>query len=116
MKNQFTLAFVFVILFAMILLYSRDKDNGDWNRRVAHYQSVSDSLQELVTDIQINVKQKDSIMLLYMSSLDKTLEELNKEARKNSAVITTNAMLQDSLISTYCHDMANLQQRPDVCK
>jgi hypothetical protein len=116
MKNQFTLALVFVVLFAILFLYSRDNDRDDWKDQVRHYQLVSDSLKQVVSGIHANVREKDSLILLYMTSLDQTLEELNKEARKNTSVISINASVQDSLIATYCRDMAKLNQRPDLCK
>jgi hypothetical protein len=116
MKNQFTLALVFVVLFAIILLYSNEKEHDDWDQKVAHYQRISDSLRYAIDEIHVNVKAKDSLILLYMASLDRTLEELNKEAKKNATVISDNAQIQDSLISTYCRDMAKLNQRPDVCQ
>ena len=117
MKNHFTFAFAFVVLFCVILLYySGYKNRNDWSHQIQHYQQISDSLAQVVTSMHSNVKEKDSLLLLYMASLDKTLEELNKEAKKNASVISMNATLQDSLIRTYCRDMAKLNQRPDLCK
>lgn len=116
MKNQFTLAFVFVLMFAIILLYAKDKERDDWEKKVAHYEIVSDSLRNVAALVHAHVKSRDSILLLYMASLDRTLEELNKEARKNSTVISDNARLQESLIASYCRDMALLSQVPSICK
>jgi hypothetical protein len=116
MKNQFTFAFIFVVLFAAIFLYSRGRDRNEWKHQVRHYQVVSDSLKSVIAGIHASVKQKDSLILLYMASLDQTLEELNKEAKKNMFVISVNAKVQDSLIAAYCRDMATLNQTPSVCK
>ena len=117
MKTRTFYIMMAIMAIAIIYLFVRPgNDEMDWNSRVQHYEHVSDSLQKSLIQVVEKTKEKDSLMLLYMVSIDKTLEELNKEGRKNMNVINQNAQRQDSLISKYCQDMLALDQTPDVCK
>jgi hypothetical protein len=115
-KRTIGLTALIIALALLLIFYRRGSADDDWKSRVEHYEKVSDSLQHVVKILHKDISEKDSLLLLYMISIDKTLEELNKEAKKNASVINRNAAVQDSLISQYCRDMAQLQQTPDVCK
>src|SRR6185436_17548097 len=98
------------------LIY-RDSSNEYWKKRIENYISVSDSLKKVTDEIDKRTKSKDSILLFYMASLDKTLEELNKETKKNKDTIRVNENKQELIISEYCRYMQQeLKQKPDVCK
>jgi hypothetical protein len=119
MKNLPMLSLILVIIVAIATGYLFYKDSAKdtyWTQRVNHYQGVSDSLRNEIDMIRSRVHKKDSMMLAYMSSLDKTLEELNKESSKNRQTLKENFSKQDSILSEYCRQMAGVGQTPDGCK
>lgn len=118
MKNSFiTIAVIILAAVVTYMVFRSNRDNEYWEKRIARYATVADSLRQALNDVDRRIQQKDSILLLYMSSLDKTLEELNKETRKNVLTIRTHQDRQDSIIAEYCKYMVReLGQTPDVCK
>lgn len=104
------------LIVIMILLSKNDADADSLSLRIKDYQSRADSLRMAVKMIDINIHQKDSILLVYLASLDKTLEELNKESAKNKKSIEANFLRQDSVRKAYCREMASLEQRPEECQ
>lgn len=107
-----------LVLALFFVLYARHDrtDAGDWKRRAHQYEQSSDSLRQTVNDLRQRVASKDSLLLQYMMSVDKTLAELNKEARKNASIILENDITQDSLIRSYCNDMKAAGYAPDACQ
>jgi len=119
MKNAsaISLALAIVAIAATGYLFFRDSGRDDhWNERISHYQTISDSLRNEINAIDTRLQQKDSILLFYMASLDRTLEELNKESNKNKEAIKENFSTQDSILAEYCRQMKSLDQRPERCK
>jgi hypothetical protein len=119
MKIRSAVLFGLVLLLGIAIGYLYHRDNADdnyWKKRISHYQDVSDSLGAIVQGIDTRLQKKDSMLLLYIASLDKTLEELNKETNKNKQIIKDNFSKQDSILSEYCRQMAGLDQKPDICK
>jgi peptidoglycan hydrolase CwlO-like protein len=119
MKNAttITLALVLVVTIATGYLFYRNNANDDhWNERINHYGKVSDSLQNELNAIDARLQKKDSMLLFYMASLDRTLEELNKESNKNKETIKQNFSKQDSILAEYCRQMVDLDQKPEGCK
>lgn len=113
------LSLILVIIVAIATGYLFYKDSTKdtyWAQRINHYQVASDSLRNEIDVISNRLHKKDSMMLAYMSSLDKTLEELNKESSKNRQTIKENFSKQDSILSEYCRQMSDLGQQPDGCK
>jgi hypothetical protein len=97
------------------LLVMDHADSRVLEQKISHYESVADSLRNAVEALNVNVHHKDSILLVYLASLDNTLEELNKESFKNKLAIRANFIKQDSIRARYCEQMSDLQQKPDEC-
>jgi hypothetical protein len=119
MKKQSTITLVLGLVLTIAvgyLFYKNEADNDYWNNRIERYMRTSDSLQHGIHDIELKLYKKDSIMLSYMSSLDKTLQELNKESAKNKQIVRENFSRQDSIRLNYCREMEKLQQKPDGCQ
>jgi hypothetical protein len=111
------IAIVAVVIVAVISLLVRNKADADsLSSRIKGYESRADSLRMVVQAIDENINHKDSILLVYLASLDKTLEELNKESAKNKKSIEANFARQDSVRKAYCREMANLEQHPEECQ
>ena len=104
------------LVFAAILLLRNKQDADSLTLRLKDYKSKSDSLHLAVRSIDKNVHQKDSILMIYLASLDHTLEELNKESAKNKRSIEANFLKQDSVRKAYCREMARLKQHPEDCQ
>lgn len=102
-------------IFIVLLLVMNQSDTEALAKRIEKYQAHADSLRQAVRHIEANIHQKDSILLTYLASLDKTLEELDKESAKNKKAIRDNFLKQDSIRAAYCEEMAALQQNPDEC-
>jgi hypothetical protein len=106
-----------VALIATCYLFFKGSDNDTyWTKRISDLEKRADSLSKVVDAIDIKLNKKDSILLTYMASLDKTLEELNKETQKNKKTLETNFAKQDSMRLEFCRQMAELGQKPDDCK
>ena len=112
---RITLAIVAGLIVILLLLMNR-ADSDLLSHRIDRYQAHADSLRTAVKNIEVNMHQKDSILLVYFASLDRTLEELDKEASKNKQIIENNLIRQDSIRAAYCEEMASLQQNPDECQ
>lgn len=104
-----------VIVTIATLLARNNADANALTHRLKDYEFKADSLRLAVKTIDVSVHHKDSILLVYLASLDKTLEELNKEAAKNKKSIEANLNRQDSIRTAYCREMAKLEQHPDEC-
>ena len=102
-------------VFVVVLLLKNRADSKSLSFRLDRYQEHADSLRNVIRNIEANIHQKDSILLVYLASLDRTLEELDKEAAKNKQAISANFIRQDSIRAAYCEEMASLQQNPDEC-
>jgi hypothetical protein len=98
------------------LLLMNKADTESLSERIGQYQAHADSLRNAVKNIDTNIHQKDSLLLVYLASLDRTLEELDKESSKNKKAINANFLKQDSIRRAYCEEMAVLQQNPDECQ
>lgn len=111
------IAIVAVVVVSILSLLIRNKaDSDSLSIRIKDYESRADSLRIRVQAIDENVHHKDSILMVYLASLDKTLEELNKESAKNKRSIEANFARQDSIRKAYCREMANLEQHPEECQ
>lgn len=111
------IAIVAVVVVSILSLLIRNKaDSDSLSIRIKDYESRADSLRIRVQAIDANVHHKDSILMVYLASLDKTLEELNKESAKNKRSIEANFARQDSIRKAYCREMANLEQHPEECQ
>ena len=108
---------LFAILAGVLYLIIQDQhDDAYWESRIEHYVRVSDSLKRKVNEIDRIAVVKDSMMLIYITSLDKTLKELNKESKKNLDTIHANNEKQEIIIAEYCRYMElELKQRPEGC-
>jgi hypothetical protein len=118
MKNLTIIRAVIIIVALVSIAYlilMNEADTKSLSGKIRHYENVSDSLRRAVNLIDANVHHKDSILLLYLASLDKTLEELNKESAKNRLAIASNFALQDSIRAAFCRDMERLDQKPSEC-
>jgi hypothetical protein len=104
------------LIVILILLGKNYADDSSLVIRIKDYETRADSLRIVVRTIDAGVHQKDSILLVYLASLDKTLEELNKESGKNKRSIEASFSRQDSVREGYCRAMANLEQCPEECK
>lgn len=104
------------VIVVLVLLIRNNADSESLSLRMKNYESRADSLRTAVRVIDVSVHQKDSILLVYLASLDKTLEELNKESSKNRKSIEANFLRQDSVRKAYCREMARLDQRPEECQ
>jgi hypothetical protein len=104
------------LLFAGILLLKNRQDADALTLRLKDYNRKTDSLRMAVKYIDKNVHQKDSILMIYLVSLDHTFEELNKESAKNKRSIEANLLKQDSVRKAYCTEMARLKQHPEDCQ
>ncbi|HEY0651850.1 MAG TPA: hypothetical protein VGD65_01940 [Chryseosolibacter sp.] len=120
MKNVRLVSQLTVITLAaiaiIIMLMRNSTDANALAMRIRRYESRADSLRQAVKMIDKSVHHKDSILLVYLASLDKTLEELNKEAAKNKKSIALNFSRQDSVRRAYCREMARLEQHPEECQ
>ena len=108
--------FVAAALGIILLLMMNESDTSSLSEKIADYEKRADSLRMAVVAIDNNIHHKDSILLLYLASLDRTLEELNKESAKNRYEIARNFAKQDSVREAYCREMAKLEQDPAECQ
>ena len=120
MTSSRTYLFVFflaawVLFFVLYAQHDRG-DSDHWKHRAKAYQQSSDSLRQAVSDLSKRVAFKDSVLLQFMMTVDKNLAELNKEAKKNMAIIRASDLMQDSLIRKYCDDMKKAGYAPESCK
>lgn len=116
MKSVIILVFVgAAAVVVILLLLLNESDRNDLASRIQQYEAQADSLRNAVRQIDMNIHEKDSILLVYLASLDKTLEELNKESAKNKEALRLNFAMQDSVRAAYCKEMRSLQQDPDEC-
>ena len=116
-SNAFKIALTLAATGAVILLLMMNKaDTDSLSKRIDEYQTHADSLRNAVKTIEANIHQKDSILLVYLASLDRTLEELDKESAKNKQAIKINFIRQDSIRAAYCEEMTSLQQNPAECQ
>ncbi|HEY0744229.1 MAG TPA: hypothetical protein VGD40_22335 [Chryseosolibacter sp.] len=117
MKSFVTFAFVGAATIVVVfLLFMNESDQAELAERIHRYEAQADSLKKAVRQIDSNIHQKDSILLAYLTSLDKTLEELNKESAKNKEALRLNFAKQDSVRAAYCREMKSLQQHPEECQ
>jgi hypothetical protein len=100
----------------ILLLLMNEVDTRSLSKRIDAYEIHADSLRDAVKNIDASIRQKDSILLVYLASLDRTLEELDKESAKNKKAIKDNFVKQDSIRTAYCQEMAALQQNPNECQ
>lgn len=100
----------------VLLLLMNEADTESLSKRLDQYEAHADSLRNAMKNIDANIHQKDSILLVYLASLDRTLEELDKESAKNKKAIRDNLSRQDSIRKAYCEQMATLAQNPDECQ
>jgi predicted RND superfamily exporter protein len=107
-----------IVLFGLLAysIYKLEFQYDKWDEKIKQHERISDSLKNVVRDMDIKVNKKDSILLTYMASLDKTLIELNKEALKNRDTVKTNLAKLDSLRLGYCREMEALGFKPTDCK
>jgi hypothetical protein len=110
-----TVIFIAAVVFITSLLVMNYADTESLSKKISAYEAVADSLRDEVNAIDANVHNKDSILLVYLTSLDKTLEELNKESAKNRSAITANFLKQDSIRKAFCREMETLDQKPSEC-
>ncbi len=116
-SSIFQFAFILAAAAAIFfLLFMNESDRQALSDRINRYEAQADSLRAAVQKIDVNIHQKDSILLVYLASLDKTLEELDKESAKNSQAIQRNLIKQDSIRAAYCREMAALHQQPEECQ
>lgn len=104
------------IIVVVTMLFMNESDRNSLAKRIDRYETQADSLRLAVKYIDMNIHQKDSILLVYLSSLDKTLEELNKESAKNKEALRLNFARQDSVRAAYCREMKALEQHPEECQ
>lgn len=116
MKPLLIVTLVAVVGLAIYTIYRLEVKPSDWDAKINHYKKVADSLGQVVRTIDTSVKKKDSIILKYMSSLDVTLHELNKETLKNKAIVTSQLSKLDSSRLSYCRELAKLGLKPDECQ
>lgn len=117
MKSFFKIALVAAAMIVVtFLLFLNASDQNELAKRIDRYNAQADSLRTVVQQIDFGVRQKDSILLVYLASLDRTLEELNKESLKNREELQRNFAKQDSVRAAYCKEMNSLQQHPEECR
>lgn len=76
---------------------------------------VADSLSRVVEKIDKKIYAKDSMLLAYMQTLNKSLYELDKEASKDKATLNQNEQRQAEILKAFCEKMVDLNN-PDFCK
>lgn len=116
-SNLFRIALLLTAgVFVVVLLLMNRADSESLSKRIDRYEAHADSLRSVVKTVEAHIHQKDSILLVYLTSLDRTLEELDKEAAKNKQAIKNNLMKQDFMRAAFCEEMASLQQNPEECQ
>jgi hypothetical protein len=116
MRKEIVIGLFLLLFIAVGYLLFSSRPETKWQQRVDHYGSVADSLKRVVDELNQRVNAKDSMLVVYMQTLNRTLDELDKENRKNVAVINSNEILQKDILEAYCKQMADIQMKPDFCK
>jgi predicted RND superfamily exporter protein len=116
MKPITLISLIAILVLAAYTIYKIEFRPSPWEDKINHYKKVADSLGQVVKTIDLSVKKKDSIILKYMSSLDVTLHELNKETFKNKTIVTKQLGELDSSRVSYCRELAKLGLKPDDCQ
>lgn len=117
MKNGI-LAFVAGLVAAVIIVYffrPGSDDNAEWKEKIDNHQSVLETLKASVDKMDKQLKEKDSILLAYMQTLNKSLYELDKEAGKDKATINQNEQKQAEMLKAFC-DNIDGANKPEFCR
>lgn len=88
--------------------------NDEWQRKIDRHAAIADSLHNVVKEIDQRVYRRDSLLVSYIATLNVTLVELDKEARKDRARIDSNERKQADALKTYCEQMRKLN-KPAFC-
>jgi hypothetical protein len=113
---------IIIVLFAVFaaaigyLLFFKDSDDDyeEWKKKIDRHAFVADSLGKVVEKIYKQAYEKDSVLLAYMQTLNKSLYELDKEAAKNKALINQNEQMQAQMVKDLC-DRLSTEYKPDFC-
>lgn len=89
-------------------------NNDEWQRKIDRHAAIADSLRDVVKEIDRRVHQRDSLLVSYIATLNVTLVELDKEARKDRARIDSNERKQADALKAYCEQMRELN-KPTFC-
>lgn len=117
MKNRILITFFVVYTAALGYLFFKDEGHDDdvWQQKIDRHTFVADSLSEVIEEMDRRVYAKDSILLGYMQTLNKSLYELDREASKDKAMLNQNEQKQADLLKAFCERMADLH-KPDFCQ
>jgi hypothetical protein len=117
MKNGILISLFIITAIAIGYLFFRDTGEGyeAWQKKIDRHAFVADSLGKVIVVLDRRVYAKDSILLAYMQTLNKSLYELDKESRKDKATLNQNEQKQAVLLKALCENMAKLHQA-DFCK
>jgi hypothetical protein len=109
---------LFILLAGIIgyIVFRKNKDNKYWEEKIQSYKTTSDLLTKRIDSINQSTLKKDSMLLSYMVSLDKTLYELNRESSKNRDTIRVYDKKLEEVMSEYCEYMQREhKQTPQGC-
>ena len=115
MKNGISITLFALLTTALGYLYlSVDDRDEEWQKKIDRNKFVTDSLSKVVDEMEKRLYEKDSILLGYMQTLNKSLYELDKEAAKDKTVLNQNEEQQANMLKAFCENMTDLH-KPEFC-
>lgn len=116
MKNEISISLfvLFAVAIGYLLFRSADDNYAELQKKIDRHHIVADSLVKVVDIMDKRLYAKDSILLAYMQTLNKSLYELDKGAGKDRATLNENEQQQANMLKAFCENMAGLH-KPDFC-
>jgi hypothetical protein len=112
---------VFIGLFVAIgiavgyLFLNNGGKDAEWQKKIDRHREVEDSLWREVKRIDKKLYSKDSLLVQYISILNKSLVELDRESHKNRVLIDSNEVKQANMLSEFCDQLPE-GNKPEFCK
>jgi hypothetical protein len=106
-KIKYLIGFAAVI-FLVCSLYAFFSFKTDYEARIARHIRMADSLKQQTLRLDKQLYQRDSVLNLYMKSLDQALTTLQEKSVKNRVSIASNLSKLDSIQLAYCNEMQKI--------
>lgn len=107
---------VILIIAVVILFVDRFGSNRDdeWKKKIDQYAVSADSLRKVMARLDREVYTRDSLLAIYISTLNQSLVELDKEQQKNRTLLNENETRQAETLEAYCAGMPD-SHKPAFC-
>lgn len=108
MQKRKYLPWLLAGILLLVGLYCFISFKNDYDQKIARHIRVADSLKHYSMRLDRQLYQRDSVLSIYMKSLDEALKALQEKNVRNRILIAGNLSKLDSLQTAYCLEMHKL--------